>query len=54
MLRRCGERDARAWLAEKVGEHNYTREETDRRLDEFIKHNHRRDAERSEGEAGEE
>lgn len=44
--------EARAWLVEKVGERNYTQEETDRRLDEFIETDGHRDAEDSEDEAG--
>jgi len=67
LARRCDERDvlngsrhkintvdgARAWIAEKVSERTYTQAEIDGRLDEFIEANRRRDAGRSDDEAGE-
>jgi hypothetical protein len=43
---------ARSWLAETVSESTYTQADIDRRLDEFIEANRRRDAGGSDDEAG--
>jgi hypothetical protein len=45
--------EAHAWLAEKVSESTYTQAEIEKRLDEFIEPNRRRDAGRSDNEVGE-